>query len=67
MAKILKRGNNIEAGRRGAGGNGHLGDAFSTPGLGRAVNSAFPDGCVLLDYDATSYTLANEDRWHLGI
>jgi len=35
MAKILKRrGNNIEAGCRGAGRNGHLGDAFSTPGLG---------------------------------
>jgi hypothetical protein len=36
MAKILKRrGNNIEAGRRGAGRNGHLGDVFSKPGQGR--------------------------------
>ena len=40
MAKILKRrGNNIEAVRRGAVGNGHLGDAFSMSGQGRGLIS----------------------------
>jgi hypothetical protein len=35
MAKILKRrGKNIEAGR-GAGRNGHLGDAFFNSGAGK--------------------------------
>ena len=50
LAKIFKRrGNNIEAGRRGAAGNGRLGGAFSTSGQGRGLNFLFPDGCVLND------------------
>ena len=45
MAKILKqRGNNIDAGRRGSGGNRYLGDAFPTPGQGREVDFPFPFG-----------------------
>ena len=45
MAKILKqRGNNIDAGRRGSGGNRYLGDAFPTPGQGREVNFPFHFG-----------------------
>ena len=46
MAKILKRrGNSIEASRRDAGHNEHLGGAFSTRGQGRGVN--FPSPLVV--------------------
>ena len=50
VAKIFnRRVNNIEAYRRGAGGNGHRGDAFSALGQGAGVNFPFPNGCVLND------------------
>jgi hypothetical protein len=41
MAKIFEQpGNSIEASRRGAGSNGHFGDAFLFPGAGKS--SEFP-------------------------
>jgi hypothetical protein len=70
MAKVLKRrGNNIEAGRRGAGRNRHLGEAFSTLGQGTRVNFPFPGGCARYDTTQQHNTHITDVReicysWH---